>query len=40
MNLDRAFPGQQEFWQGKDFDILKYGSLSLVILRPRVTKAY
>jgi len=22
MNLDRAFPGQQRFWEGKDFDIL------------------
>jgi hypothetical protein len=24
MNLDRAFPGQQKFWEGKDFDVLKY----------------
>lgn len=28
MNLDRAFPGQQKFWEGKDFDILKYALLS------------
>jgi hypothetical protein len=24
MNLERAFPGQESFWEGKDFDILKY----------------
>ena len=24
MNLERAFPGQKSFWEGKDFDILKY----------------
>lgn len=24
MNLQHAFPGQDEFWEGKDFDILKY----------------
>lgn len=24
MNLERAFPGQQGFWEGKDFDVLKY----------------
>ena len=23
MNLDRAFPGQQKCWEGKDFDVLK-----------------
>ena len=28
MNLDRAFPGQQKFWEGKDFDVLKYALLS------------
>ncbi len=28
MNLDRAFPGQQKFWDGKDFDVLKYALLS------------
>lgn len=26
MNLDRAFPGQESFWEGKDFDVLKYAS--------------
>jgi len=31
MNLDRAFPGQQKFWEGKDFDILKYALLSIEI---------
>lgn len=29
MNLDRAFPGQQKFWEGKDFDVLKYALLPL-----------
>lgn len=24
MNLERAFPGQESFWQGKDFDVIKY----------------
>lgn len=28
MNLDRAFPGQQKFWEGKDFDVLKCALLS------------
>lgn len=31
MNLDRAFPGQQKYWEGKDFDILKYALLSSYI---------
>jgi len=22
MNLERAFPGQESFWEGKDFDVL------------------
>lgn len=29
MNLERAFPGQQSFWEGKDFDILKYARLPI-----------
>ncbi len=32
MNLDRAFPGQQKFWEGKDFDVLKYALLSPYIV--------
>jgi len=27
MNLERAFPGQESFWEGKDFDVLKYALL-------------
>jgi len=24
MNLEHAFPRQNQFWEGKDFDILKF----------------
>lgn len=27
MTLEHAFPGESEFWEGKDFDILKCASL-------------